>query len=130
MENKKILIVDDDLTSQNMLVTTLSSEGYAVLTASSGHEGIELAGRELPGLIILDIMMPGMDGIDVAAILRDAPKTKAIPIIFLSVLIAEKQERTDYKKGAMSFLSKPYNREKLLNEVRKYFNRELNGKKK
>jgi len=121
MGKKKILIVDDDLISQNMLRATLGSAGYSVLTASSGGEGIELAGKELPGLIILDIMMPGMDGAGAAEILKRNPKTKNIPIMFLSSLVTEKEEKASEKKDAISFISKPYNREKLLNTVRKYF---------
>jgi CheY-like chemotaxis protein len=122
MGKKKILVVDDDVATQTMLSTTLSRAGYSVLTASSGKEAIELADRELPGLIILDIMMPGIDGIDVATILRKAPETRDIPIIFLSILIAEKQEKTDDNKAAMSFMAKPYNREKLLDEVKRFLN--------
>jgi CheY-like chemotaxis protein len=120
MPKKKVLIVDDDVPTQTMLSVTLAKAGYAVLTASSGKEGIELAGRELPGLIILDIMMPGMDGIDVASVLRTVSKTRDIPIIFLSVLINQKSEKIDYKKDTMSFMSKPYNRKKLLKTVRNY----------
>ena len=121
MGKKIILIVDDDLISQNMLRTTLTGAGYSVLTASSGGEGIELAGKELPGLIILDIMMPGIDGTEAAEILRSNSRTKDIPIIFLSSLITKKEEKTADKKDIASSISKPYNRERLLNEVRKYF---------
>jgi len=66
-------------------------------------------------------MMPGMDGGDVAAILKNDPTTKDIPIIFLSSLITGKENRTNTKKEAIVYLSKPYNREELLNEVKKYF---------
>jgi CheY-like chemotaxis protein len=120
MNKKEILIVDDDIIAQNMLRTTLSGAGYSVAAASNGMEGIKLAAERQPSLIVLDIMMPDIDGGEVAEILRKDPKTVNIPIIFLSSLVSEEEEKTGGKKGIVSFLSKPYNREKLLNEVRKY----------
>jgi CheY-like chemotaxis protein len=119
MNKKEILVVDDDIIAQNMLRTTLSGAGYSVVTASNGMEGIKLATERLPNLIVLDIMMPDIDGGEVAEILRKDPKTVNIPIIFLSSLVSEEEEKTGGKKGIVSFLSKPYNREKLLNEVRR-----------
>lgn len=116
---KEILVVDDDLISQNMLKAALAKAGYSVVTASNGMEGIKLAMERLPSLIVLDIMMPDIDGGEVASILRKDPKTRNIPIIFISVLISEEEEKSGDKKDIVSFLSKPYNREKLLNEVRK-----------
>jgi CheY-like chemotaxis protein len=117
----KILIIDDDIITQNMLRSTLSGAGYSVIAASDGDEGIEKALEHLPGLIILDIMMPGKDGGEVARLLKDNPKTAGIPLIFLSSLITEKDKRIGGKYDILSFLSKPFNRDELLNEVRKYF---------
>jgi CheY-like chemotaxis protein len=77
--------------------------------------------KELPDLIILDIMMPGKDGIDVAGFLGKNPKTIRIPIIFLSVLIPESGKKTKTKNDMFSYLSKPCKEEELLNEVKKYF---------
>ncbi|MGB7297204.1 MAG: response regulator, partial [Candidatus Aminicenantales bacterium] len=117
----KILIIDDDIISQNLLRSTLSGAGYSVIAASDGDEGIEKALEHLPGLIILDIMMPGKDGGEVARLLKDNPKTAGIPLIFLSSLITEKDKRIGGKYDILSLLSKPFNRDELLNEVRKYF---------
>jgi two-component system sensor histidine kinase/response regulator len=117
---KEILVVDDDIITQNMLKTTLTNAGYAPYSTPSGKEAIKLAQERSPSLIILDIMMPDMDGGEVADALRKDPRTKNIPIIFLSVLISEQEEKTRQRKDVMSFLSKPYNRDKLLNEIRKY----------
>jgi CheY-like chemotaxis protein len=119
MGNKRILVVDDDLTTQNMLRTTLDSAGYAVLLASDGHEGVKLAREELPDLIILDVMMPGMHGGEVLEVLKGEPETKNIPVIFLSVLIPKSEEKISKNKEATSFLAKPFSREKLLHEVKK-----------
>ncbi|MGB7295911.1 MAG: response regulator [Candidatus Aminicenantales bacterium] len=120
MIKKEVLIVDDDIITQNMLKTALGNAGYAFIVASNGREALELAAGRLPGVIILDIMMPDMDGGEVAGVLRKNPRTKEIPIIFLSSLISKQEEKTDAKKDIVSFLSKPYNREILLNEVRRY----------
>lgn len=120
MKSDEVLIVDDDIVSQNMLRNTLGKAGYKLSVASNGREAIRLATERLPGVIILDIMMPDIDGSEVAEILRENERTKDIPIIFLSVLISKSEEKAGGKKGIVSFLSKPYNREVLLNEVRKY----------
>jgi len=120
MKRNEILVVDDEIISQNMVRTALTNAGYSVVTASSGMEGIKLTMERLPNLIVLDIMMPDIDGGEVAEILRKDPKTMNIPIIFLSSLISKEEEKTGGRKDIISFLSKPYNREKLLNEVRKY----------
>jgi DNA-binding response OmpR family regulator len=119
--SQKILIIDDDIVAQNMLRTTLSAAGYSVIVAANGDEGIAKATSEHPGLIILDIMMPGMDGADVASFLKTNPQTAKIPIIFLSSLITERGKKNKTKNDATTYLAKPFNRDELLNEVKKYF---------
>jgi two-component system sensor histidine kinase/response regulator len=104
-----------------MLRSTLSQAGYSVAIATTGYEGIRKASKERPNLVILDIMMPDMDGGDVAAILKEDPATKDIPIIFLSSLVTGKEDKTKSKKGPIIYLSKPYDRDELLNEVKKIF---------
>jgi CheY-like chemotaxis protein len=115
---EKILVIDDDIISQNMLRSTLTQAGYSVIFAGDGKEGLEKATRELPGLIILDIMMPGMDGGDVANLLKENPKTKEIPVIFLSSLVENEQIKS-CGLNKVSFLSKPYNKDALLNQIKK-----------
>jgi len=118
---QSILIIDDDIISQNMLRSTLTQAGYSVIVTSNGEEGIKKASEQLPDLIILDIMMPEMDGGEVAIILKNDPTTKDIPIIFLSSLITGKAKISNSKKEAIVYLSKSYNTDDLLNEVNKYF---------
>jgi CheY-like chemotaxis protein len=120
MSEKEILIVEDEIITQNMLKAALAKAGYAPIIAASGAEAIRLADERAPSLIILDIMLPDIDGGEVASLLKENPKTKAIPIIFLSALISEAEEKKTAKKGVVSFLSKPFNREELLNEIKKY----------
>ncbi len=124
MPEKKILAIDDDPTSLYLVQVILSKAGYEVITASSGNEGIELAVKERPDLIILDIMMPDLDGTVVTTFLKGDPRTKDIPIIYLSALVTEKEEKTSNSRETPSMLAKPIHKDKLLNEVRKYFDRE------
>jgi len=123
MRQKKILIVDDDIIIRNMLKTALANAGYTVITAASGIEAVKSSYEHLPFVIILDIMLPDIDGSEVANILKNDMKTKNIPIIFLSSLISEKEEKIGDKNEIVSFFSKPYIRDRLLNEVRKYYYR-------
>ncbi len=104
-----------------MLKSTLARAGYEVIVASSGTEAVQMAKDNLPFIITLDIMMPGMDGGDVAETLKADQKTKDIPIIFLSSPISPGEERFSAKKGGISLMGKPYNQDKLLNEVRKHY---------
>ena len=120
MAKNEVLIVDDDIITQNMLKTALRNAGYHFIVPSNGKEALEMAMGRIPGVIILDIMMPDLDGGEVAEILRKDARTKEIPIIFLSSLISKEEERPGTKKDIVSFLSKPYNREMLLNEVRRF----------
>ena len=118
---RKILVIDDDIISQNLLRSTLTQGGYSVIVASDGEEGIKKAVEQTPELIILDIMMPGMDGGEVAVVLRNDPQTRNIPIIFVSSLVTESHRKPNSRKDTISYLSKPYNRDELLNEVKKHF---------
>ena len=118
---RSILVIDDDIITQKMLVSTLTKAGYSVVVASNGDLGIKAALKKPPNLIILDIMMPGKDGIDVAGLLRDNPKTENIPIIFLSVLIPETGKKIKSRSDTFSYLSKPYDEGELLSEVNRYF---------
>ena len=115
---KSILIVDDDLVNLTILKSIITKAGYSVLTAENGADALKIARALSPDLVILDIMMPDMDGTEVAAALKQNPRTRRIPIIFLSSLISAEEERSNI--DLISYLSKPYNREKLLNEIGKY----------
>ena len=87
---KKILVIDNNQDISAALAFKLRSHGYEVLTADGGKEGLEVARKEAPHLILLDFMMPGMDGSETALLLKLDDKTKNIPVIFLTSLIEEK----------------------------------------
>jgi CheY-like chemotaxis protein len=120
MEIKKILIVDDDKVILRTLENILLRAGYAVIPLSLGREAIKIAKERSPDLIILDIMMPDMDGGDVAHILKNDPQTENIPIIFLSSLVTKREEQSSSKKHGLYFLAKPIERNKLLRQIKKY----------
>lgn len=88
-EGKVILIVDDDFTLREMYEERLKQSGYLVIGASDGEEAVQKAKSEHPSLIILDIMMPKVNGIDAMKTLRDDESTKSIPVIVLTALIQE-----------------------------------------
>jgi two-component system sensor histidine kinase/response regulator len=124
MDKKKILIVDDEPDVLLLLFERLTKAGYQVLKAASGKEAIEIAGKKAPDLIVLDIAMPGMDGSETATILRSDPKTKEIPILFLTCLFTKQEEKMcGHLLGQNFFIAKPYDAAELLGEIEKRINK-------
>ncbi|MFB3919814.1 MAG: response regulator [Candidatus Velamenicoccus archaeovorus] len=118
MINYKILAVDDEPSVLTLLEKRLQAAGYEVLTATNGKDAVDVARREKPALIILDILMPGMDGSETAAILHEDAKTKDIPILFLTCLYTKREEQTEgHELGHNFFLAKPYDPKELLEEI-------------
>ncbi|MFH1617946.1 MAG: response regulator [Candidatus Margulisiibacteriota bacterium] len=116
---KKILIVDDEPTIIDVVSTRLGTAGYDLIFAADGLEGLENAKKELPDLIVLDVMMPGMDGYQVCEKLRQIPETKNIPVIFLTVLTKEEERKRGIEVGGQAFLSKPFEPQQFLDEVKR-----------
>ena len=112
---KRILVVDDDRQITRMLRTSLQSSGYRVLVANSGSEGVESFKKERPDLVITDLVMPGMDGVELTRALRRVAST---PIIVLSVNNAESMKVTALDEGADDYLTKPFSMPELLARVR------------
>lgn len=117
---KKVLVVDDD--DDIRLIAEISLRdvgGFEVLTAASGRDGIEMAIGEMPDLILLDMMMPGMDGLRVLAELRSVESTKNIPVAFLTAK-AQKQEIALYlASGGQAVITKPFDPMQLPDQVRR-----------
>jgi len=101
-----VLIVDDSRTSRSILTAVLSREHH-VIAAASGEEGLALALEQLPDLILLDVVMPGLDGFAVCARLKSDPTTEEIPVLFLSALGGEADETLALEAGAIDFITKP-----------------------
>lgn len=120
---KKILIADDEPDILEIIQFNLQSEGYDVVTAKNGDEAIDVAKKTLPDLIILDVMMPGKNGIDVCNILRMQPAFKSTLIIFLSALSDEGTEVRGLETGADDYLTKPISPKILVSKVNSLFRR-------
>jgi signal transduction histidine kinase/DNA-binding response OmpR family regulator/ligand-binding sensor domain-containing protein len=111
---KSVLVVDDDPNIRSLLQQELTEAGYAVRLAEDGRRALTLIREETPGLVILDVMMPEMNGFDVAAVLKNDPATMDIPIIILSIV--EDKER-GFRLGVDRYLTKPIDTKSLFHEV-------------
>ena len=116
---KKILIADDEAHILTLLEARLSKAGYSVIKAATGIEAVALAKKELPALIISDILMPDIDGGEVSKILESDPATKDIPIIFLTALLRKEEEKGREKVSGRYFIAKPFDAVELLRVVEK-----------
>ena len=115
---KKILIVDDEPHIVTMLENRLKHVGYEVITASDGQEGLAKAQKERPDLIILDLMLPKLDGYKVCRMLKFDEKYKHIPIIMFSARAQEADKKTAEEVGADGYIVKPFEPQVLLGKVK------------
>jgi len=114
----KILVVDDTANNVKLLKDLLTMRGYAVVTASSGMEGLEQIDKERPDLVLLDVMMPGMNGYDVCRRIRENPATGVLPVMMVTALDPGQERIKGLEAGADDFLTKPINQPELLARVR------------
>lgn len=114
---KKVLVVDDNQTLRRWLDKTLSAEGYTVLTAANGKEGLDVASRELPDLIVSDVDMPIMDGGEMVSKLKACSSTNHIPVVFLTGLITE-DEGVPESSSDVLYISKMSKPAELISAVR------------
>ena len=118
---KKILLVDDSATSliMNRVIITKKTP-HEVLTADNGPEGLKLASSNKPDLILLDVMMPGMDGLEVCRNLRNRHETSRIPIVLLTYRSGDDIVKRGYESGCTAYLNKPLEDVKLLQTITDY----------
>jgi sigma-B regulation protein RsbU (phosphoserine phosphatase) len=114
--NKSLLIVDDAKVNIDFLVGALG-EKYRIAVALNGENALKLALRNRPDLILLDVIMPGMDGFEVCRQLREKPETEGIPVLFATALDDEESRRRVAESGAQGSIAKPFDREELLSAV-------------
>jgi CheY-like chemotaxis protein len=112
-QGASILVVDDDPEIVAMLTTRLGNRGYKVTSASDGHRALELARREKPELVLLDVMMPGKSGWEVARALRQDPVTQHIKIVMVTAIGEQVNEMTSPLYGADAYVDKPFVFERL-----------------
>jgi two-component system alkaline phosphatase synthesis response regulator PhoP len=118
MGKRKILIIEDDKDIVEMLDYNLKEEGYETISALNGEEGIKLAGKERPDLIILDIMLPIMDGFEVCRTLKNDDTVAHIPIIILSAKSQETDKVVGLELGADDYVTKPFSPRELIARTR------------
>lgn len=117
-QSVKILVVDDDERNVRVLKAMLNAEGHATVSASSGQEALQMAEKEIPGLILLDVMMPDMNGFEVVEKLKALPATCNIPIIMVTALDDRESRLYALQAGADEFISKPVDRTELVLRIK------------
>ena len=115
---EKILIVDDEPENLQLVSFILSREGFQVTALQSGREALNFLEKEIPHLIILDVMMPEIDGFQICRLIRQKPQTAHIPVLLLTALTGVEQRIKGFESGADVFLSKPFEPEELLARVK------------
>lgn len=118
MAIKKVLVVDDSPTDAHLLTQMLNKHGYSVATATSGEEGIQKAKSEKPDLILMDIVMPGMNGFQATRSINKDPATANIPIIVCSSKSQETDKAWGLRQGAKDYIVKPITESELMAKIK------------
>jgi two-component system, OmpR family, alkaline phosphatase synthesis response regulator PhoP len=118
MSHEKILIVEDEEEIRELVAYNLVKQGYRVIPAETGEEGLRLVRSEVPDLIVLDLMLPGVDGLEVCRTLKRNPETEAIPLVMLTAKGEESDIVTGLELGADDYLTKPFSPRVLTARIR------------
>jgi DNA-binding response OmpR family regulator len=118
----KILVIEDDPNQSRFLTHIFEKEGYEVLSAANGLQGLRKAKEENPSILILDVMLPGLDGFEVCHRLKAEPATAGLPIIMMSAKGQDTDKSTALKVGANEFFAKPVDRVVLLAKIKELLN--------
>jgi two-component system alkaline phosphatase synthesis response regulator PhoP len=114
----KVLVVDDEPHIVRLVSFALEKDGFDVIDAGDGETAVELARRERPDLILMDVMMPVMDGLEASKRLKEDPETAAIPIVMLSAKSQRYEQEAGLEGGAERYIVKPFTPKELVGEVR------------
>jgi len=117
MAKGRILVVDDEIYIVHILDFSLGMEGYDVVTALDGEQALEKARTEKPDLIVLDIMMPKLDGYETCKRLKADPETKDVPVILLSAKGRNVDQKVGFEVGADDYITKPFSPRKLVERI-------------
>jgi pilus assembly protein CpaE len=117
MTQKKILIIDDEFPMRYLIEYQLKREGFTVALAKDGPDGLTAVSQHKPDLVVLDVMMPGMDGFEVCRQIKNTPETSQIPVIFLTASEAKEYKTRAFAVGADDYLTKPFMSEELLAHI-------------
>ena len=115
--SKVILIVDDEKQVRRVVRRQLETSGYTIIEAANGRQGVELAKTRKPDLILMDILMPGMDGYAACHIIKTNSATREIPMVMLTAVDTEVSKDTTENMGADGYITKPFTRERLLDAI-------------
>ena len=115
---RRILVADDDPAIRTLLVMNLEDEGYQVIEAADGEDALRLARHAVPDLVLLDVMMPGLDGLDVLGVLRGHGPTADIPVVLLTAKSEDGDIWDGWRAGAAYYVTKPFDVEDVLRFVR------------
>jgi len=121
MMKKRILVVDDEIDLVETLRFSLELKGYEVLVAYNGEDALHLARNENPDLILLDVMLPKMEGYQVCRLLKFDARFRHIPIFMLTAKTQEKDRMIGEQTGADEYITKPFEMEDLMKKVKEYF---------
>jgi CheY-like chemotaxis protein len=125
----KILLVEDDSVTIAILMSRLKARNHQVIVAATGEEGIELAAEQLPDLILMDMILPGMHGLEATIRLKDDPRTKDIPIFAVTAVKSSEFEQACYQDGICVFIRKPYDFKELFAYIEKYTSQQKKAEK-
>lgn len=125
MSKATILVVDDEEDIRELIELNLVREGYKVLSCETGEQALEIAGSKLPSLIILDLMLPGIDGLEVCRKLKSDLKTEHIPIVMLTAKGEEADIVTGLELGADDYITKPFSGKVLIARIRRILRKEV-----
>ena len=124
-QRKNILVIEDDPDIRNLIAFNIKNEGFNSIEAKNGEIGIEKAREKTPDLILLDLMLPGIQGLDVCRVIRSDKDTKNIPIIMVSALGQEEDVVTGLETGADDYITKPFSIKILLARIEAVLRRRL-----
>ncbi|MGD2099166.1 MAG: sigma 54-interacting transcriptional regulator [Desulfobacterales bacterium] len=124
-EESSILIVDDDPANLGVISASLEDHGFRMLVARDGESGLQKARYARPGLILLDVLMPGMDGFEICNRLKEDKSTRNIPVIFMTALTATKDKVRGFEAGGVDFITKPFQEDEVLARVRTHLSLRL-----
>ncbi|MDH5188555.1 MAG: response regulator [Rhodospirillaceae bacterium] len=114
-----ILVIDDDEMLVELLTFKLEQKGFVVISSGDGEDGLSMVSEERPDLVVLDGMMPGMDGIEVLRLLKESPDTKDIPVVMLSARQQSRDVVGGLNLGAAEYIAKPFMPEELILKIQR-----------
>lgn len=122
----KILVIEDNKSNMKLVTTLLEMEGYEVLQSENAEQGIVIAKKETPDLILMDILLPGLDGLTASGLLKQDEKTKDLPVIAMTSLAMKDDEEKIKKAEFAHYITKPFNYKEFLEIIKEVLNRQDN----